>query len=305
MNSGAQNLWNVIVSSQCQRSLIRMDSSIWTAIWRRIQHRQFYWHLEKACEVPHQNDCASTLHRPEEQWEESKMTLKVVRRICGMLLFLRNAQDLLSEWIALNERRCGEQSNTDNNLLAFVKKKIVKILNRTIVRLLLIGRRRSEKSQRWHLIYFTAVWIRWTVVRRICGMLLFLRSVKDLLSEWTAPYERRFGEQSNIDNHAVRKSCDSVERVMMGDRYRYRNDTNKLRHFQVVDVFIDYWVFLERRRSSPQTSARQMLHPEYRGSNTGDASLCAAAAETWNRDPFVSKHNENQFDWRVLSGFFF
>ena len=33
-----------------------------------------------------------------------------------------------------------------------------------------------------------------------------------------------------------RKGCNSMERAVMGDLYRYRNDTNRLGNFQVVDV---------------------------------------------------------------------
>ena len=50
-----------------------------------------------------------------------------------------------------------------------------------------------------------------------------------------------------------RKGFDSMERVVMGDKYRYRKDMNKLRHFRSVDVFSDECVFHERRRLSPQT----------------------------------------------------
>ena len=54
-------------------------------------------------------------------------------------------------------------------------------------------------------------------------------------------------------------------------------------------------VFLEwRRRLFSQTSARQMLHPKDRRSGTGDAFWCAADAETWSHDAFVSKRSKNQ-----------
>ena len=57
-----------------------------------------------------------------------------------------------------------------------------------------------------------------------------------------------------------RNGCDIVERVDMGDKYRYRNDTNRLRHFQLVLMFFFFGgvSFHERRRPSLQTSARQM-----------------------------------------------
>ena len=64
----------------------------------------------------------------------------------------------------------------------------------------------------------------------------------------------------------------------MGDMYRYRNDTSKLKH-----VSIRWRLFTcvcrESGRLLPlHTSARQMLHTEDRGSSTGDAFFCAAAA---------------------------
>ena len=57
----------------------------------------------------------------------------------------------------------------------------------------------------------------------------------------------------------------------MGDMCRYRNDPNKLRYFQSVDVFFGVCVFHERRRPSP----RHMFRPEYRRSSIGDAFLCS------------------------------
>ena len=50
--------------------------------------------------------------------------------------------------------------------------------------------------------------------------------------------------------------------------------------------------FYVRVGLSPQTSARQMLRTEDKRSTTGDAFLCAAAAEAWSHDAFVSKQKK-------------
>ena len=59
----------------------------------------------------------------------------------------------------------------------------------------------------------------------------------------------------------------------MGDLHRYRNDANKLRHFQSVEVFLVECVLHEKVKSSLQTSARQTMFPEYRQSSTGNVEV--------------------------------
>ena len=54
-----------------------------------------------------------------------------------------------------------------------------------------------------------------------------------------------------------------MERAVTGDVHRSRDDSNRLRHFHSVEVFLVECVFHESRRPSPQTSARQVLRPEY------------------------------------------
>ena len=41
-----------------------------------------------------------------------------------------------------------------------------------------------------------------------------------------------------FDASPIKKGFNSTERVVMGDKYRYRDDTNKLRNVQFVDVFL-------------------------------------------------------------------
>ena len=62
-----------------------------------------------------------------------------------------------------------------------------------------------------------------------------------------------------------RVGCNSVERDVVGDMKRYRNDTRKLKHVSIRSRFFKLCVclclFVRGGGLSPQTSARQMLQP--------------------------------------------
>ena len=163
---------------------------MWKSLWRSSVE-PFYVYSLPARDMELQNEHLSVILQSGiyEQWWAESMECHC---------YLGNVQDLLSELTSPYERRFGDHANT-NNLLEFGKSAWRSSIERLYVYSSSAGRP-VRRVKRWHLIYFTAVWTRWTVVRRICGMLLFLRDVQDLLSEWTVQYERRFGEQSNTDN---------------------------------------------------------------------------------------------------------
>ena len=80
----------------------------------------------------------------------------------------------------------------------------------------------------------------------------------------------------------------------MGDKYRYRNDTDKLRHFQLVLMFFWWSDFFTRGGGLLSRRLRGRCHaPDYRRSGAGDVFVCAAAAQTWSHDAIVFQRSKN------------
>ena len=87
-----------------------------------------------------------------------------------------------------------------------------------------------------------------------------------------------------------------MERLVLGDTYRYRNDTSKLEHVQFAGgLFMR--VFLRGGGLSHQTSARQMLHPEDRRIRNGDALCLQLLLERGATKPSSSKHCKTTNMW--------
>ena len=91
-------------------------------------------------------------------------------------------------------------------------------------------------------------------------------------------HQEQWRDKSVHDAESLKNNimgCNSMVRVVMEDMYGYRDETSKLRHIQLVESFLVECVFRERKRRSPQTSARQRLQSEYRQSGTGSVVINA------------------------------